>query len=578
MKKKKLIEKEVKKSKKKLILLALVLILVFSSLGYFIYINNLYQDKMLPNIYINGENYSGLTKNEVTAKLENRLKSFQEEGLQFTSQDKNYQASLADLGIYVNTSKAISTAFLYGHKENIIEDIKDYIKLQNKKIDIQINTENDNTTFEKYISEVLSKLETQPINFNYIYEQKKFVPVSSSPGMIVNQEKLKKNISDNISNFNNKAIAIELKVKDPEIREDRNGSALSWAQKLLQKDIKLRYNESLWEVQKEDFALWIKFDATKDANDNNFLGVKINKEKVKDYLLTLVPQVNREPVDALLEFKNEKIEMFALSQEGIALQIEKSVQEINKNVFQQENFADDSEKEIEILMITENVQPEITTKSIDNLGITTLLATGESNFAGSPKNRRHNIAVGAARFQGILIGPGDIFSFNTALGEVGPREGYLPELVIKQGETVPEYGGGLCQVSTTAFRGAVLAGLEITERKNHAYAVGYYSPQGTDATIYPPHPDLAFENNTPAYILLQTRIEGNMLYFDFYGSDDGRDVQTEGPVIYDRKPDGSMKAVWTQKVFDKDAELLFEKKFYSNYKSPNLYPHKNPLE
>jgi vancomycin resistance protein YoaR len=106
----------------------------------------------------------------------------------------------------------------------------------------------------------------------------------------------------------------------------------------------------------------------------------------------------------------------------------------------------------------------------------------------------------------------------------------------------------------------------------------YYSPQGTDATIYPPHPDLRFKNNTPAYILIQTRIEGNKLFFDFYGSDDGRKTETKDPVIYDRKSDGSMKSIWTQTVTDKDGNLVFEKKFYSIYKSPALYPHKNPLE
>ncbi|MCK4525175.1 MAG: VanW family protein, partial [Candidatus Andersenbacteria bacterium] len=264
--------------------------------------------------------------------------------------------------------------------------------------------------------------------------------------------------------------------------------------------------------------------------------------------------------------------------EGIALQIEKSIGEINKVVFIEKNYKDNSEKEIEVQMIVKKVQPEITTESIDNMGITAILATGESNFYGSPKNRRHNIAVGAGKFNGILVGPEDEFSFNKALGGVGPKEGYLPELVIKKGETVPEYGGGLCQVSTTTFRAAVKTGLEITERRNHAYPVQYYNPQGTDATIYPPHPDLRFKNNTPAYILIQTRIEGNKLFFDFYGSNDKRKVELKGPYIYDKKPDGSMKAIWTQKVYDKNEKLLFEKKFYSVYKSPSLYPHKSPLE
>lgn len=573
--KKKIIKKTPIK-KNQLIFIATILVIIFSISGYFFNLNNQYQNKLLPNISINGENYSNFTQSEITNNLENKIKNFRENGIELIYKENNYQASLSDLGVYINTQKAISTAFEYGHKENIFENIKDHLTVKN--VNTMLDTEIDQENLEKYISENLATTENQPIDFSYQYEKDKFVPILSQPGMVIDKEDLKRTISENISSFQNNPIEIKLIAKDPKIREDKNNLALLSAENLIEKKIELKYNESFWEVQKEDFALWLKFTVINNSDNSKSLGIKINEEKVKDYLLTLVPQINREPIDALLEFKNGKIEMFALSQEGLAIQIEKSIEEINRSVFNSEIYSDNSQKSIVITMITEKVLPTINTESIDNMGITTLLATGESNFAGSPNNRRHNITVGAAKFQGVLIGPEDIFSFNEALGDVGPKEGYLPELVIKQGETIPEYGGGLCQVSTTAFRTAVLAGLEVTERKNHAYAVSYYAPQGTDATIYPPHPDLSFKNNTPAYILIQTKIEGNKLYFDFYGSDDGRKVQTKGPVIYDRQSDGSMKSVWTQQVYDKNEELMFEDKFYSIYKSPALYPHKNPLE
>ena len=79
-------------------------------------------------------------------------------------------------------------------------------------------------------------------------------------------------------------------------------------------------------------------------------------------------------------------------------------------------------------------------------------------------------------------------------------------------------------------------------------------------------------------MLIQTRVEGNKLYFDFYGSDDDRNVVLTGPYIYDKKTSGAMKATWTQEVYDKNGELKFKKVFYSNYKSPNLYPLGTPLE
>jgi len=567
--------------KKNKIIFLIIIFLIIASIGAVIYFDNQkYSDKILPNVFINGESYSDLTIQEAENKLEEKIKGFQEKGISLAYKNASYNMSFEEMGININTRKTISNAFLYGHKNSLVENLKDKINTYRNDISISLVYEIEEEKFGDYIEKNLSEIENPPKDFGYKYEKDEFAPIPAESGMVINANKLKNDISQNILELENKPIWIELVQKDPEASADKNNSALSEAKNLLEKKIVLKYNSSQWKVQKEDFALWLDFEA-KDNPDNKsekILGIKTNEEKIKDYLLTLVPQTNSAPVNAQLEFKKGKIEMFSLSQEGIILDIKKSIDEIKKIIFTEENYKGDSKTEIEVQLIIEKVQPEITTESIDNMGITALLATGESNFYGSPKNRKHNIAIGAARFQGILVGPGDEFSFNEALGDVGPKEGYLPELVIKKGETVPEYGGGLCQVSTTAFRTAVQAGLEITERKNHAYPVKYYNPQGTDATIYPPHPDLSFKNNTPAYILIQTRVEGNKLFFDFYGSDDKREVKLIGPYIYDKQEDGSMKSVWTQQVYDKNEELLFEKKFYSAYKSPALYPHKNPLE
>ena len=153
------------------------------------------------------------------------------------------------------------------------------------------------------------------------------------------------------------------------------------------------------------------------------------------------------------------------------------------------------------------------------------------------------------------------------------EHGYLPELVIKNNQTTPEFGGGICQVSTTVFRAAIYSGLKITERHNHAYPVSYYKPYGMDATIYIPKPDLKFTNNTPGAIFVQSTIEGNDLIFDFFGSKDGRTVTVDGPHTLAWNPDGSMKTVFTQAVSNADGQNFIRDSFYSNYKSPSLFPH-----
>lgn len=168
------------------------------------------------------------------------------------------------------------------------------------------------------------------------------------------------------------------------------------------------------------------------------------------------------------------------------------------------------------------------------LGIHEVVTVGESNFTGSPIPRRHNIATGLSKFNGTLIPQGTIFSFDETLGPVNAATGYWKELVIKGDKTEPDYGGGLCQISTTAYRGVWEWGFPIVKRTNHSYAVSYYGPQGSDATVFPPYPDMQALNDGPSALLIQTHQEGNNAYFIYYGTKDARHADVIGPYIWDR--------------------------------------------
>lgn len=293
----------------------------------------------------------------------------------------------------------------------------------------------------------------------------------------------------------------------------------------------------------------------------------IDKAAVTSYIEDLARKVNRDPVNAKFMVENGKVAAFSESQNGITLDTKKSIEIILSELEKQQL----SSQKIDLPF--DSAKPEFDYADINNLGISSLIGEGTSNFKGSPKNRIHNIKVAIERFNGTLIKPGEEFSFVKILGEVDADHGYLPELVIKNGSTEPEFGGGICQVSTTTFRAAIYSGLKIVARRNHAYPVSYYNPQGMDSTVYVPQPDLKFINNTPGHILIQTKIEGTILTFDFYGTDDGRKITIDGPTVLERQPDGAMKTTFTQHVIDKDGNEIIKDIFNSAYKSPYLYPH-----
>jgi vancomycin resistance protein YoaR len=347
---------------------------------------------------------------------------------------------------------------------------------------------------------------------------------------------------------------------DPVVTEKEVAQVQGFAQKLAQTGFHIMYQDKSFLISRANIAKMIQFVPSPSAH------VAFDTALLKEYIDSqVVPEVHVDPINARFQMQDGKVNQFALPKNGTDVDEEATMQAIFDALIQNSDSAQ---------VVIKEIQPAFTdVVNSKSLGIDKLLATGETDFRGSPKNRKVNVAVGAEKFNGILVAPGEEFSFDKLLGPVDKESGYLPELVIKDNSTIPEYGGGLCQVSTTAFRGAMLAGVKITERHNHSYAVGYYGVPGFDATIYPPYTDFRFLNNTPGYLLIQTHIDGTKLFFEFWGTDDGRQVIIDGPHPYDRQPDGSVKSVLKRTVIGLDGQVIESDTFNSNYKSPKLFPH-----
>jgi vancomycin resistance protein YoaR len=244
--------------------------------------------------------------------------------------------------------------------------------------------------------------------------------------------------------------------------------------------------------------------------------VGIDAEFLKSKLGKQLAIFEQESKNAEFEYDGKKVLKFQPHQLGI---------QIDWEVLSKDLFASLSTKENSVVVVTKDAEPKIKIEDLNSLGLKEMIGTGRSEFAGSPKNRIHNITTGMNSLKNILIAPGETFSLMKALGPIDGTTGYLEELVIKDNKTLPEFGGGLCQIGTTTFRAAMGAGFPIVERRNHSYQVAYYfenGVSGTDATIYDPKPDFRFKNDTAHWVLLDPHLKGTTLDFYFWGTSDGR--------------------------------------------------------
>ena len=261
----------------------------------------------------------------------------------------------------------------------------------------------------------------------------------------------------------------------------------------------------------------------------------LNNAKLSDYLKNISKDIDRpvqEPllaVDPASDPAKPKINEFRAPIEGRQLKIPEAVTAINAALI--------NSNQTTVKLPVEIIEPK--NKLANDLGIKELIGSGVSHFAGSIENRKFNVGLAASRINGVLIPPGEEFSFVNTVGDISGATGYKQAYVIKSGRTVLDDGGGVCQVSTTIYRAALNTGLPITQRTAHAYRVTYYEqgfPPGMDATIFSPSVDFRFKNDTSHHILIQARVEGTDLTVDLYGTSDGRTVEMTKPVILSQTP------------------------------------------
>lgn len=343
----------------------------------------------------------------------------------------------------------------------------------------------------------------------------------------------------------------------PVQKSDTDARVAGVAAAAIAKPLTLIAEEKKVVVPPEVLASWVT------STDGTSGEPRLDRAAIEQYLRsTVVAAVKRAPINAQLQVSGNLATTFTAPAPGQELLVAESATGILRGL------AAGAES---VKLATQAIPPDATANPLmEQYGIRGLIARGETDFARSPKNRIHNIRVGALKYHGLLIPPGAEFSFNQNLGPVDGEHGFKPELVILHNVTTPQFGGGLCQVSTTMFRSAVQAGLPITARKNHAYAVSYYGVPGFDATIYPPNPDLRFLNDTSGHLLIQMKLAGTKLAFEFWGTPDGRKVEVQGPFPYDRQKSGAVKARLVRLVTRGGQTTRDE--WQSVYKSPKLFP------
>ena len=254
----------------------------------------------------------------------------------------------------------------------------------------------------------------------------------------------------------------------------------------------------------------------------------LQRGELAEELLPLVQPFLREPVDASFRVVGKRVRIVK-GKDGTTLDVRRAEREILG--------AGSGPRTVRLGLAA--LEPKLTGKEARALGIKRQISTYTTDMGVSSANRIWNVHLMADYIDGTIIEPGEVFSFNKAVGPRTVERGFREGQMILGSLLLPAIGGGVCQTATTLFNNAFELGLPIVERHNHSWYISHY-PIGRDATVSWGGPDFEFKNDLDSAILIKTSYTDATLTFTFYGSLQGRKVEsTTGPQTNFRPPQPS---------------------------------------
>jgi vancomycin resistance protein YoaR len=235
--------------------------------------------------------------------------------------------------------------------------------------------------------------------------------------------------------------------------------------------------------------------------------VDLDRSKLAQALSALKVHTDRQPRDASIAVlvKTKSVTLIP-AVEGRKLDVEQTAAQAFQLPQDHKIFVID--------LVFDTQTPKITDEYF--AGINTLLASFSTSFNPWDSERNQNLRLATRRIHGTVLKPGEIFSYNKNVGHRTQQEGFRMAPVILDGKLVPDWGGGVCQVSSTLYNAVLLADLDIVDRSNHGRAIGYV-PLGFDATVVDGQIDFKFKNNLKSPVLIHSVVTDNELYFLILG-------------------------------------------------------------
>jgi vancomycin resistance protein YoaR len=495
-----------------------------------------YEGRIYPNVSIQGIAVGEMTPEQAESALRSRYAAFLRQPVVITYGDRQWTPTLDELGMTFDFRGAVDAAYNAGRGHGLIDDAREIAAIWQHGLDVPLHVSYDETRAQAYLTQLAREIERAPADAQVRLDGAQIAIVGAAIGRQVLVDATLSHVSQQLQAFVPATIPLQTREIPPRLDDATVAAARAQIETMLQGPLTLRVDKNEYEWTVADLADMIIINRVPSAEGDR-IAVTLDQDMIARRIRQIADETEKPGTRPRVAWNNGDLKIVKPGKPGLRLDEARARDMVIA-------AAMGRDRTLDLPMVP--TDPPVTEANLHQLGIRELVSIGKSDFTGSAAYRVHNIGVGMQLLNGLLIAPGEEFSFNKNIGQINAANGFVEGAAIIRNRTQQEFGGGICQDSTTMFRAAFWAGLPITERWGHSFYISWYDkyalgPRGNgpglDATIFTGGPDLKFVNDTGAWLLIQawSNPKTGVAQIELYGTKPNRTVDLTHKV-YDHTP------------------------------------------
>lgn len=544
----------------RLTLLLATLLILSLTLGY----QWVYGQRTFLGVRVEGLDLGALEPQQARPLLTSQMEAYSRSLLTLRYADQQWQYTPEELGYRPEIEATMNQAYAVGRSGNPFLRLAEQLAALRGAVIVHPLFRVEGERQQALLATIAQKIDRPAHDAGLQIENLEVRTTLAQRGLRLDREAATRLLQDRFAHLSREPIPLPVVETPPSRLESDLKEAIALTRQMISAPITLHATLKAWEgtVPKSLERTWtleprhiggmIGFREEKGPEGRSRLMPAIDPAKVGTYGAELAKEVEQKPQNARLEWRGGRVVPILPSREGTRLDLESLPKLLEKALLEP------GPKRLELPLVVE--KPAVALEDLEKMGIKEKIEERSTSYAGSIPERAANVELGAKLLNGIVVPPGQTFSFNHEVGEVSPATGFQMGFSIIESQTVPDAGGGICQVATTLFQSVFWAGYTILERYPHAYRIRRYEEPlpGLDATVYAPSVDLKFKNDQDTYLLIQAWTEKGRIYFALYGTKPRWEVKVGEPVLENVKPADKTIIRETSAAMEKGREVWVE--------------------